>query len=81
MKAKHGGYIYPYTESEKDIKYPEGKLNGMGGAMHAIPFTVPNNSESWKDFNDKIRKSENELRNKVEELKESLTKKQKNDNQ
>lgn len=81
MKAKHGGYIYPYTESEKDIKYPEGKLNGMGGAMHAIPFTVPNNSESWKDFNDKIKKSENELRNKVEELKESLTKKQKNDNQ
>lgn len=68
MKIHNGGFLYPRKETENDVN--ENKtfvLKGYGGTIHTFGLKIPLNPASREDFAEKIKESETELLNKIEE--------------
>lgn len=58
QKASNGGYVYPY---ENEVEMKSYKLNGYSGYMHVIPFYIPQKTESFNEFSNGIKTSEQKL--------------------
>lgn len=67
MKIPRGGFIFPRAEKENGVD--ENKtfvLKGYGGTIHTFGLKIPLNPQSRDDFSKKMKKSEEELLNKIE---------------
>lgn len=58
QKATNGGYLFPCEKEEKSNKY---KLNGYEGTIHLLPFLVPQHTENYPSFVNKMKDTETEI--------------------
>lgn len=63
QKTNHGGYVYPIESWTETTSY---QLTGYGGFIHRLPFYVPQCSSDYKNYIEKIKTSEVELTNAIE---------------
>ncbi len=58
QKATNGGYLFPCEEGKESCKY---MLNGYGGNIHLLPFLVPQHTENYPSFVNKMKDTETEI--------------------
>ncbi|PJG83562.1 McrC family protein [Caviibacterium pharyngocola] len=63
QKADIGAVIYP-TKTDSEC-FSQGKLNGYGGNIFKIAFSIPQNASDYFTFVEKIKESERFLQNSV----------------
>lgn len=66
-KAKKGGFIYP-TELDSTYNNTLGKLSGYGGEITLWGFSIPRETENYRDFCKKMNNNEDKFKQEIDKI-------------